>query len=358
MERRDAEPGRERYRVDGRPAHHRPVRPPYQPDEEPGYEYGEPPRPERHSSRGPDPRGAPGQRGSQDPPERPGPPRAGGGAQPGQGRAGQPGQERAGQPGQAGRTRSPAGNGVPLRDVWPDPDWSDSGWADPAAAPPQRIRPRPLRPQPGPGSGTIPAATKAPTPADGRAIPQAWGRADIRAGRRHRSECRGQRLPVRQGRPMTPAAAPRVPPPGRARRDLTPWRARAASQARTRPGRPRRPPTRPTRIHPGRTHRCPAHAAPLRPPVPAPRARTGRGALTGGREGTGGARPADRKTATGGDSRAATSQRRKRATGPGPAGNTGSTPAGPTDLDRRTDTGPALVRPTVQARGRLRVRTW
>ena len=48
-----------------------------------------------------------------------------------------------------------------------------------------------------PDPGMTPAATKARTPADGRAIPPAWGRADIRAGHRHRTECRGQRLPVR-----------------------------------------------------------------------------------------------------------------------------------------------------------------
>ena len=236
--------------------------------------------------------------------------------------AAQPGTES--RSGTCGRIRT---GRIPAGPILPPPRRSGSG-----RGPSGRSR--------DPDPGTIPAATKARTPADGRAIPRAWGRADIRAGRRHRSECRGQRLPVRQGRPTTPGAAPRVPPPGRARRDLTPWPARAASQARTRPGRPRRPPTRPARRHPGRTHRGPAYPAPLRPPAPAPRARTGRRALTGGRAGTGGARPAGRKTATGGDSRAATSPGRKRATGPGPAGNTGSTPARPTDLDRRTDTGP------------------
>ena len=147
MERGDAAPDRDRYRVDGRPAHHRNGHPGYQPEyayEHPGhqpeyaYEYDEPPvggpgreRYERWHSPRPD--------------------------QDHQGRwkgAGAPqGNDAPLGDSTPWRDRDSPGHGVPLREVWPDPNWSDTEWAEPRPAPASRIPSRAPRPEWAPGPG-------------------------------------------------------------------------------------------------------------------------------------------------------------------------------------------------------------
>ena len=260
------------------------------------------------------PTGHAGQRGSQDPRERPGPPRAGGGAQPGRGRPGQPGQpgRPVTQPGTESRsgTCGPIRTGrIPAGPIFPLSRRSGSGHG-----PSGRSRDHPGRS--GRYEGPYPSRRPGHSPA--------WGRADTRAGRRDRSECRGQRLPVRRvpadhaGR--APGAAARRP-----RRDLAPWRDRAASQARTRPGRPRRPPPRPGDVRPVRADA--PRTRPPPPPVPAPLARTGRRALTGGRAGTREAGPRA-GTATAGH-RTATSRGRQKGCCPQARRGTPAASSGP-----------------------------
>ena len=184
MQRGDAEPDRERYRADGRPAHHRngrPVAP------EPGYDDEVPP-------------------GEWDGPGRPG------------------------RPPQPSRASAPHRAGVPLREVWPDPGWSDTEWTVPPGAPP-RAPGRGFRPPPAAGPGDYPGTRGNGMARPGRPGPEPVTRA-VAAGR----------VAPEPPAPLAPAGGAIWAGAGRRRKRTAargratpaPWRVAAGPCARTR----------------------------------------------------------------------------------------------------------------------------
>src|SRR5450631_770657 len=153
VERGDAAPDRDWYGVDGRPAHHRSGHPGHQPEYQ--YEYDGPPAGDPGRERYEEPRSPRPDQDHQGQWKGPGVPRADGVPQ-----------------GDGGpwRDRGSPANGVPLREVWPDPNWSDTEWAEPRPAPASGIPSRVPRPQRAPGPGDY-GGYQGPRPAAGPGRP-------------------------------------------------------------------------------------------------------------------------------------------------------------------------------------------